>query len=87
MLVKILRYYHSTVTVEANGNMASGNSIWGMLTLAAGYGVQITFTIVGEDASQAMAAVHHLFDACFEFGRDASMASRKPLMPLTGATS
>ncbi len=67
------------------GNKVSGNSILGLVALGAGYGSEITFTMVGEDASQAMAAVHQLFDAHFEVALHASTASIKPVMALARA--
>jgi phosphocarrier protein len=86
LLVKTVQPYRSTVEVEAHGNKVSGNSILGLMALAAGYGSQITFTMVGEDALQAMAAVHRLFAAHFEAALRAPKASIKPVMALAGAS-
>ena len=86
LLVKTVQPYRSTVEVEAHGNKVSGNSILGLMALAAGYGSEITFTIVGEDASQAMAAVRQLFDAHFEVVLHASTAPIRPVMALAGAS-
>ena len=87
LLVKAVQAYRSIVEVEAHGDKVSGNSILGLIALAAGYGSEITFTIVGEDASQAMAAVHQLFDTHFEVALHAPRASSKPLMmALAGAS-
>jgi len=66
LLVKTVAPYRSTVEVEADGNTASAKSILGLMALGAGYGSEITFTIVGDDAFQAMAAVHRLFHTQFE---------------------
>src|SRR5271165_3909024 len=66
LLVKTIRAYRSTVEVEADGNTASARSLLDLMSLGAGYGSQITFTIVGEDAFQAFAALQHLFDTQFE---------------------
>ncbi|HYG33739.1 MAG TPA: HPr family phosphocarrier protein [Clostridia bacterium] len=65
LLVKTLNPFHSNVEVEVNGSQASGHSIISLMTLAANYGSKITFTIVGNDAEQAMAAVRKLFEARF----------------------
>lgn len=65
LLVKTLRGFHSESQVAANGETANGHSLMGLLTLAAGHGCNITFTITGEDAPQAMAAVAHLFETHF----------------------
>jgi phosphotransferase system HPr (HPr) family protein len=66
MLVKAVRPFSVTVDVEANGEKASGKSILGLMALAAAAGTRITFTIVGENAYQAMADVGRLFDNRFE---------------------
>ncbi len=42
-------------------DMSIPHSIMIVMTLAAGFGTPITFTIAGGDAHQAMAAVHRLF--------------------------
>ena len=66
MLVKAVRPYSVTIEVEANGEKASGKSILGLMALAAGSGTRITFTIGGESAFEAMAAVERLFETRFE---------------------
>ena len=66
LLVKTVRPYRSTVEVEVDGNKSSGNSILGLMALGANYGSEITFTIVGEDAFEAMAGVRRLFNTHFE---------------------
>ena len=86
LLVKAVRPYRSIVEVEVDGNKVSGKSILGLMALAAGCSSEITFTIVGEDASQAMAAVQQLFDAHFEVVLHASTASIRPVMALAGAS-
>ena len=85
LLVKAVQPYRAIVEVEAHGNKVSGNSILGLVTLAAGCGTEITFTIVGEDASQAMAAVQQLFDAHFEVALNAPAVSVEPVMALAHA--
>ena len=66
MLVKTLQPYLSTVEVESNGEKASGKSILGLMSLGAGPGSNITFTIEGEDAFQAMSELERLFSTNFE---------------------
>ncbi len=66
LLVKALRPFRSTVDVEANGSKASGHSIMGLMALAASCGSTVTFTVSGEDAFQALAAVRHVFETDFE---------------------
>jgi phosphocarrier protein HPr len=65
LLVKTLRPFACEVTVEANGERASGHSIMSLMALAAGHGTAATFTMAGPDAPAAMAAVSHLFETRF----------------------
>jgi phosphotransferase system HPr (HPr) family protein len=66
LLVKVLRPFTAKVEVQANSEMASGHSIMGLMALAAGYGTEITFTITGKEAAQAMDAVREVFATRFE---------------------
>ncbi len=66
ILVQTLQRYPVLAEVEVNGERASGKSILGLMSLAAGFGSKMTFTLVGENAFQAMAAVERLFQT--EFG-------------------
>src|SRR5437868_2611178 len=65
MLVKILQPYRIVVEVEANGETASGKSILGLMSLAAGHGAKINFRMTGEDSPAAMAQVARLFQTNF----------------------
>ena len=65
MLVKTLQPYKIAVEVEANGEKASGKSILGLMSLAAGHGDRISFSLAGEDAPAAMARVEQLFQTNF----------------------
>jgi phosphocarrier protein len=66
LLIKTIRPYCSEVVVEANGEEASGHSIMSLMALAAGPGTEVTFTAIGDDAFEAMAAIQHLFETRFE---------------------
>jgi phosphocarrier protein HPr len=66
LLVKTLWPFHCRVDVAANGEQASGHSIMSLLALGASYQTKVTFTMTGEDAAQALTAVHRLFDSHFE---------------------
>ncbi len=77
LLVKTLRPFKCEVVVEANGHRAAGQSIMGLMALAAGHGTVIRFTITGLDAPAAMVAVSHLFDTHFvEAYRAATKSAR-----------
>ena len=65
LLVKTLLPFQSEVSVEANGERASGNSIMGLMALAAGLGCSLAFSITGPDAHQAMGAIERLFATHF----------------------
>jgi phosphocarrier protein HPr len=66
VLVKILQPYRLTVEVEVNGELASGKSILGLMSLGAAYGATITFIMTGEDAFEAMEKVERIFSTNFE---------------------
>lgn len=65
LLVKTLGPFRSEVLVEANGVRVSGRSVLGLMMLAAYRGSTVTFTMTGEDAPAAMAAVAWLFATGF----------------------
>lgn len=66
LLVRTLRPFACEARVEANGAVASGKSILGLMALAAGFGSNLTFIITGSEAARAMAAVQRLFETQFE---------------------
>jgi len=65
MLVQTLQRYSVVAEVEVNGEKASGKSILGLMALAAGQGSKMTFTLVGENAFEAMGEVERLFESHF----------------------
>lgn len=65
LLVNTLKAFKSKVTVEANGDQASGDSVVGLMMLGAVCGSTVAFTVTGEDATQVLEAVAHLFDSGF----------------------
>jgi phosphotransferase system HPr (HPr) family protein len=46
--------------------MVEANSIFGLLSLAAGYDSRMTFKAAGRDATKALDAIQHLFETNFE---------------------
>ncbi len=66
LLIKTLVPFRCDVQVEANGERANGHSIMGLMALAAAKGSKITFTITGQSAPAAMAAVSQVFETNFE---------------------
>ena len=65
LLISTLRPFQCEIEVQVNDQSANGGSILGLMALAAGYGSKMTFSIAGEQAAEAMAAVKHLFDTSF----------------------
>ena len=65
LLVKTLEEFDCKITVEGNGTLANARSIFGLLTLLAGYGTRLTFVASGPDAKSAMAAIQRLFEDDF----------------------
>lgn len=66
LLVKTLRPFACEVKVEHDDTTASGNSILGLMSLAAGFESKLTFIIGGSEAARALAAVQRLFETQFE---------------------
>jgi len=66
LLVKTLRPFGCQVKVEHGNAVADGQSILGLMALAAGFGSKLAFTITGAEAARAMAAVQRVFDTQFE---------------------
>ena len=79
LLVKRLQRFQANVEVEANGERASGHSIMSLMALAASYGSEVTFTITGADAAEAMAVVTRLFETHFEEAYRGSASMHTPL--------
>jgi phosphocarrier protein len=65
MLVKAANRFESEILIEKDGNAVNGKSIMGVLMLAAGKGSQLTVTVEGPDAREAMSALAELFEAGF----------------------
>ena len=65
LLVRTLQPCACQATVEHDAHTVDARSILGVLSLAAGYDSNLTFTFQGRDASKALTAVKHLFDTQF----------------------
>ena len=66
LICNTLQNYGCRVLVECSGCTANPRSIFGLLTLAAGYGSKITFTATGKDAAAALKEVEELFTCDFK---------------------
>lgn len=66
LIVKTLQPYECQVTVACGDATVEANSIFGLLSLAAGYDSRMTFIAAGRDATQALDAIQRLFETNFE---------------------
>ena len=66
--VEVVERFESEVTVEKDGLEASGNSIMGLLILAASKGTTIKVTLTGKDSEELTSALDNLIKS--KFGED-----------------
>ena len=66
--VKLVGSFRSKVTVSKDGNSVSGDSIMGLMMLAAGPGSVIMLLVEGPDETAAAAAIGALVAAGFDEG-------------------
>ena len=66
LIVKTLQGFDCQMTVECGDASVDAQSIFGLLSLAAGYESRMTFVAAGRDASKALEAMQRLFDSNFE---------------------
>ena len=66
--VEVVEKFESEVTVEKDGLEASGNSIMGLLMLAASKGTKIKVTLDGKDSEELTSALDNLIKS--KFGED-----------------
>ena len=64
--VKLASRFDAVIDVARNGNEVGGDSIMGLMMLAAGPGCQITLTATGRDAEQAIRALDELIARKFD---------------------
>jgi phosphocarrier protein len=67
--VEICERFDATATVTKDGETANGDSIMGLLMLAASKGTQIDVTTEGPEAEQLMTALYALVNDFFGEGR------------------
>jgi len=58
--VQMVERFNAEVTVTRNGETVGGNSIMGLMMLAAGIGTMITVSATGPEADAAVAAIAEL---------------------------
>jgi phosphocarrier protein len=63
--VQMVEKFDAKVTVSRNGESAGGDSIMGLMMLAAGIGTSISVTATGPQAQEAIAALDALVSSRF----------------------
>lgn len=66
LFVKIASRYDAEVSVEKDGNIVSGKSIMGMMTLEAFRGCRLKVTAEGEDAIEVLDELQTLIERKFD---------------------
>ena len=64
--VRIAQSFDATITVQRNGTQVGGDSIMGLMVLAAGRGCAITLEATGPQAEAALEALTQLVDRKFD---------------------
>ena len=66
LFVKTASRFEAEVMVEKDGNMVSGKSIMGLMTLEASRGSKLKITAEGPDAAEALGELAALIDGRFD---------------------
>jgi phosphocarrier protein len=66
LIVKTLQGFDCQMMVECGDAAVDAQSIFGLLSLAAGFDSRLTFVATGRDAAVALDAMQRLFDTNFE---------------------
>lgn len=66
LIVKASTRYDAEITIEMDGNVVSGASIMGLMTMAAGCGTKLKITAEGKDCEQALDDIQALFERKFD---------------------
>ena len=66
VLVEVSKDFKSSIYIEKDNTRINGKSILGIITLGAGYGMELKIIAEGEDEKEAVEAIVRLFDSKFE---------------------
>ncbi len=66
LFAKVSSRYSSDITVEKGGNVVSGKSIMGLMTLEASRGTKLKITATGEDAEELLDELQKLIENKFD---------------------
>ena len=76
--VETVEAYDARATVTRDGQTVSGDSIMGLLMLAAGRGAEIDITCTGPEAEALMESLESLLASGFGEGRSGASAASDP---------
>ena len=66
LIVQTASKFKSKIYIEKNSDRINGKSIMGIITLGAGFGVELKLIAEGADEGDAVEALAQLFDRKFE---------------------
>lgn len=66
MIAKCASNYSSEITINKSGEIASGKSILGIMTLSAAKGTVLIISAEGDDAAEALNSIIALFESKFD---------------------
>ena len=66
ILVETAKDFKSTIHIEKGNSRINGKSILGIITLGAGYGMELKLIAEGEDEKEAIEALVRVFESGFE---------------------
>ena len=66
VLVEASKNFKSNIYIEKDNTRINGKSILGIMTLGAGYGMELKIIAEGEDEKEAIKTIIRLFDSKFE---------------------
>lgn len=66
LIAQTANKFSSEITIEKDSASVNAKSIMGVITMAAGYNIQLILRADGEDEKQAVEAISQLFESKFE---------------------
>ena len=66
ILVEAVKDFKSTIYIEKGNSRINGKSILGIITLGAGYGMELKIIAEGEDEKEVIETLVRIFESGFE---------------------
>jgi phosphocarrier protein len=66
LIVQTVKNFNCNIYISRNNDKINAKSIMGVITLAAGYGTELTISAEGEDEVKAVQVLADLFQSKFE---------------------